>query len=236
MNVLKLKLFQETACYKKPAAFKVGETYPLPPYSTVKGMLHYMLDAKQFIPMQISIQGDFESRIVDYQSHYFFKKRDVAEFPLITDGLAQTYDHQHMTTMPIFMHMLYNVNLIIHIAASEDILAHLQQAFFSGPPISLGRWEDLVRVDEVKYVHLDKLQVGDWLETPYSMYWPVSRPADVSGVPYRLNWKYDIVQGVRKWEKIKVRYVQAGEIIMDDSVWVDDEQLPVIFPKEMEES
>ena len=35
MKILKLKLFQETACYKKPFAFKVAETYPLPPYSTV---------------------------------------------------------------------------------------------------------------------------------------------------------------------------------------------------------
>lgn len=35
MKVLKLKLFQETACYKKPFAFKVAETYPLPPYSTI---------------------------------------------------------------------------------------------------------------------------------------------------------------------------------------------------------
>ena len=46
MNIIKLKLFQETACYKKPFAFKVAETYPLPPYSTVIGMLHKVLQAQ----------------------------------------------------------------------------------------------------------------------------------------------------------------------------------------------
>lgn len=46
MKYLKMKLFQETACYKKPFAFKVAETYPLPPYSTVIGMFHKILVAK----------------------------------------------------------------------------------------------------------------------------------------------------------------------------------------------
>ncbi len=61
MAVLRLKLFQETACYKKPLAFKVSETYPLPPYSTVKGMLHALVDATEFIPMRISVQGTYDT-------------------------------------------------------------------------------------------------------------------------------------------------------------------------------
>ena len=58
MKILKLKLFQETACYKKPFAFKVGETYPLPPYSTIIGMFHKILGAAsvEYFTMNISIQ------------------------------------------------------------------------------------------------------------------------------------------------------------------------------------
>ena len=75
MRVLKLRLFQETACYKKPFAFKVGETYPLPPYSTIVGMLHKVLkEKKEFIPMRVSVQGNYENKFVDFQSIYFFKK------------------------------------------------------------------------------------------------------------------------------------------------------------------
>ena len=69
MKILKLKLFQESACYKKPFAFKVSETYPLPPYSTVIGMFHKIIGAKsgEYYPMNISIQGDYESIFSDYQ-------------------------------------------------------------------------------------------------------------------------------------------------------------------------
>lgn len=65
MKVLRLKLFQETACYKKPLAFKVGETYPLPPYATVKGWAHALLSADQLIPMRVSVQGGYEAKIMD---------------------------------------------------------------------------------------------------------------------------------------------------------------------------
>ncbi|KPC99014.1 CRISPR-associated protein [Geobacillus sp. BCO2] len=73
MKALRLKLFQETACYKKPFASKVAETYPLPPYSTVKGMIHALLRADRFIPMRLSVQGEYEAKLLDYQRHYFLK-------------------------------------------------------------------------------------------------------------------------------------------------------------------
>ena len=46
MKALRLDLFQETACYRKHFAIKISETYPLPPYSTINGLLHRILDAK----------------------------------------------------------------------------------------------------------------------------------------------------------------------------------------------
>ena len=72
MAILKLKIFQETACYKKPLAFKVAETYPLPPYSTVIGMFHKIIGAKpgEYFPMNISIQGNYESIFNNYQTFF----------------------------------------------------------------------------------------------------------------------------------------------------------------------
>ncbi|WP_018130449.1 type I-B CRISPR-associated protein Cas5b [Effusibacillus pohliae] len=234
MEVLRLKLFQETACYKKPAAFKVGETYPLPPYSTVKGMLHQILQADHYIPMQICIQGSYESRIVDYQKHYFFKKSKTTDFPLITDGLALDFVYSDITAMPIYVHLLLNVQLVIHVKAEQEILLRLQQGIENGVSFSLGRWEDLVRVDECRMVEVRKTD-REWMMTLLPIYWPVSDDQELSGVPYRLNWKYEIIQGIRQWKKIKVRYVQAGEWIEDPDNFFDPDGYPVIFPKEMEE-
>ena len=235
MKTLRLKLFQETACYKKPAAFKVGETYPLPPYATVKGMLHQALQADHYIPMKLSIQGQYESRIVDYQRYYFFKSNKSSEFPVVLDGLTLDYEFQQMSTMPLYMHMLLNVELIIHVQAKDDVLHRIHQVFNEdGVPVSLGRWEDLVRMDECKFVESAAAQDGD-LETVLPIYMPASILEDVSGVPYRLNWKYDIVHGVRQWSKIKVRYVPAGEWIGEAELEVDEDGFPVAIPLEMEE-
>lgn len=81
MKILKLKLFQETACYKKPFAFKVGETYPLPPYSTIIGMFHKILGAAsgEYFPMNISIQGNYESIFNNYQTLRMFKGKKLLQ-------------------------------------------------------------------------------------------------------------------------------------------------------------
>ncbi|MGG4036351.1 type I-B CRISPR-associated protein Cas5b [Paenibacillus cisolokensis] len=236
MKTLRLKLFQETACYKKPAAFKVGETYPLPPYATVKGMLHQVLQADRYIPMKLSIQGRYESRLVDYQKHYFFKKSNTLEFPLILDGLAFDYNTADITSMPIYMHMLLNVELVIHIRADKEVLDLLHLAFTrQNVTYSLGRWEDLVRIDECKYVECARDEDRDDRETILPIYIPVSVMNSAIGVPYRLNWKYEIVQDIRQWNKIKVRYVPEGEWLGDAEIDFDEDGYPVAIPLEMEE-
>lgn len=136
MKILKLKLFQESACYKKPFAFKVSETYPLPPYSTVIGMFHKIIGAKsgEYYPMNISIQGDYESIFSDYQSLKKFKKNV-------------------MTTKPMYVHKLLNVNLIIHMQAEDEIVDKIYESIINGrETFTLGRNEDIVRVDLVKVI------------------------------------------------------------------------------------
>ncbi|SFE52383.1 type I-B CRISPR-associated protein Cas5b [Alteribacillus iranensis] len=214
MKTLRLDLYQETACYKKPLAFKVGETYPLPPYSTVKGMLHALMDAKTFVPMRLSVQGKCDSLLIDYQSHYFFKKLDSGELPIIYDGLGVSVpDKQHITKMPLYSHQLYKVELMIHIQADEEIIDSIIHAIESGKAVSLGRWEDLVQIKDYRVVELEEMEEGT---TKLPAYVPVSLLDDENYVPYRLNWKYDIVQNIRKWEKIDVGYVQANYSIEEE--------------------
>lgn len=208
IKVLKLKLFQETACYKKPFAFKVGETYPLPPYATVKGMIHYILGANEYIPMSISIQGDYENKFENYQSMYFFKDKDITKMPLNT-------------------HLLFNVRLIIHVNAEEKILEDIVNAFKNlEEHLSIGRKEDIVRIDEVKYVEVNSYSPYD-MDKAYvlknSMYIPEPIPEYVKGINYRLNWKYEIVNNLRQWEKINVKYVDAGEEITEEDILLDDD-------------
>ncbi|WP_047153413.1 type I-B CRISPR-associated protein Cas5b [Aneurinibacillus tyrosinisolvens] len=209
MNVLRLKLYQETVCYTKPFANKVAETYPLPPYSTVKGFIHEVLQAKTLVPFSLSIQGTYESKIVDYRKTYMVKKKAVA-MPIILDGLntAVPYDNQVMTSMPLYTHMLYNVQLVVHIKAEASILQDIYEAFQTYDRcLSLGRHEDLVRVDHVEFVTLSQEEEVD---LPCAAYIPKSCIAEaehISGIPYQLNWTYTIKNGIREWEKVPVLYV-----------------------------
>lgn len=233
MKALRLKLFQETACYKQPFAFKVSETYPLPPYSTVKGLLHAVLEANEFIPMNISIQGIYETLATDYQTHYFFKKKRTNEFPIIFDGLNINKDFSDITSMPIYMHILFNVQLLIHVKCDQEILKQLETKIReSSIHLSLGRWEDLVRVDECEIVELENCDVHKPL--PYNAYIPEEILYFESYFPYKLNWKYRIIEGVRVWDKISVGYMQKGQSIQNmEEVLIDSSGDLVFFPNAM---
>lgn len=230
MKALRLKLYQQTACYKKPFAFKVSETYPLPPHSTVKGMLHSTLNATTFIPMNISIQGKYDTLTTDYQTHYFFKKDKTSEFALTVDGLGVKREMNDITTMPIYMHMLYDVDLLIHVKAADEILEQLERVLTTNTThLSLGRWEDLVRVDQCEIVELKECEEEPTLA--YNAYVPMNCITEENHFPYKLNWKYRIINGVRVWDKLHVGYVQVGEPIAEfDELDVDDHGDLTLFP------
>lgn len=214
MKILKLNLFQETACYKKPFAYKVAETYPLPPYSTVIGMFHKILQAKpgEYFPMNISIQGEFESIFSNYQTLRMFKGKDV------------------VTAMPRNVHQLLNINLVIHIEAEDQVIDKIYNNILMGEEtFTLGRNEDLVRVDGIKILKEVKPVTETNLEN-YNAYVPKAKTNN--GINYRLNTVYKIDENnLRRWEKTDVKYIEkdTNETVQD--VLEDEDGDLVIFYK-----
>ncbi|OCS84759.1 type I-B CRISPR-associated protein Cas5b [Caryophanon tenue] len=234
MKLLRLKIFQETACYLKPFAFKVGETFPLAPFSTVKGMLHAVLDAKEYIPMNISIQGQSESFVIDYQKKYMYKKLEVP--PIVTTaGLREEPepDTSVYSTMPMYQHLLFNVEHVIHVEAEEAILNALYEKLHHlNTTLSLGRWEDLVRIDEVTFVEASE-QIFE--ATVYNQYVPVEHE-DVLFVTghlayYRLPRKYTIVNGRREWDYTVVIYALKDTLISEDTCVLTDGSYSIFLMK-----
>ena len=194
MKILKLKLYQETACYKKPFATKVAETYPLPPYSTVIGMLHKILQANsgEYFPMNISIQGDYEGIFSNYQTLRAYKGKD------------------KVTAMPRNVHQLLNVNLIIHVKANDEIVDKIYKNIVDGAEtFTLGRNEDLVRIDEVKILGIvnDVEEIDDIENNCYIPEWLA---LEGNGINYRLNTTYRIKDGIRDWDKVNVKYIEKN--------------------------
>ena len=207
MKILKLKLFQETACYKKPFAFKVAETYPLPPYSTVIGMCHKIIGAKpgEFYPMNVSVQGEYESIFSNYQNLRMFKGKD------------------EVTAMPRNVHQLLNVYLLIHVKAEDDVIDKIYNNIINGvETFTLGRNEDLVRVEEIKYVNEITKTDGDI--NKYNAYVPMYYDDGfLEGINYRLNTTYKIVNDLRKWNKVDVKYIEKHTSNKLDEVEIDED-------------
>ncbi|QJA08404.1 type I-B CRISPR-associated protein Cas5 [Romboutsia sp. CE17] len=220
MKVLKLKLFQETVCYKKPFAIKITETYPLPPYSTVSGLIHKVLGATEYIPLKISIQGSYESIFNNYQTTYFYKKDTI-------------------TSMPMNSHMLLNVNLIIHIGAEEEVLKEIYDKLINFDEyLSLGRKEDLLRIDDMYFTEVEEFDIDEDNEEEYELtefkikrpiYIPKEKLEDkyVSGISYRLNNYYtnDTTKDKKRiWNKVDTYYVESGKNIKCGSILLDTDK------------
>ncbi len=219
MKILKLELFQETACYKKPFSYKVAETYPLPPYSTVIGMFHKILQAKsgEYFPMNVSVQGEYESIFSNYQTLRMYKGKD------------------KVTSMPRNVHQLLNVNLIIHVQADDETIDKIYNNIIEGKEtFTLGRNEDLVRIDSIKYVN--NIQKVEEVEIVRSAYVPEWLDENVKGINYRLNTTYKIEDGIRVWDKVNVKYVEKNTNKSIYEIIKDEDGENIYFYNKLEES
>lgn len=241
-KAIRLKLYQNMVNYKKPTSFQLKESYPLPPYSTVIGMVHYLCDYKEYKEMDVSIQGKYHSKVNDLYTRYEFKN-------------GMTYDKsRHQLKVGDFgvsrgvstVELLTDVELLIHIIPKDqDLLKEIEDAFlFPREYPSLGRREDLVKIEEVKLVNILKEKLSKSLVgvEEYSAYIPIDliesedvRPKNhqvgvsESGTRYRINKDYKLKDYgtkrkpkiFRDWNKVEVVYasnlvaIRKREILLD---------------------
>lgn len=72
MKGIRIEAYQNLVNYKKPTSFQLKESYPLPPYSTVIGMVHAACGFTSYVPMQVSIQGKYHAKVNDLWTRYEF--------------------------------------------------------------------------------------------------------------------------------------------------------------------
>jgi CRISPR-associated protein Cas5t len=244
MKSIRLKLKQNLVNYKLPTSFQLKETYPLPPYSTIIGMIHNACNYLEYKPMQISVQGKYHSKVNDLATRYEFKN-------------GMTYDStRHQLKVGDYgisigvsnVELLSEVELLIHIVPEDQSLVEEIYNAFKTPReyISLGRREDLVVIDEVKVVEILEERVrGENLRInrDYKAYIPVQLiekkrvliegevdTIEYKGTMYNLTKDYALVnygttkspKVFRKWNKVKVHYVsnvvasRRREITLDE--------------------
>ncbi|WP_294726961.1 type I-B CRISPR-associated protein Cas5b [uncultured Fusobacterium sp.] len=254
MKSIRLKLKQNLVNYRFPTSFQLRETYPLPPYSIVIGMVHNTCNYIKYKPMKISVQGKYHSKVNDLKYFYSFfpeKNEKNRDYIFVVGEKNKTGIYKS----PLYEELLSDVELVIHIVPEDENLVEEIFNAFKTPReyISLGRREDLVVVDEVKIVEISEERIKDEnlrIDRDYRAYVPVEiidkkkvfvegnvDTIQYKGTMYNLTKDYVSVnygsakspKFFRKWNKIKVHYVSNIVASRRRAITVDEDRYMVFL-------
>lgn len=245
MKAIRLKIFQNLVNYKLPTSFQLKETYPLPPYSTVIGMVHNACEFTEYVPMKVSVQGKYHSKVNDLMTRYEFKPGmnvDKSRHQLNVDGFGIG---RGVSTVEL----LSEVELLIHIVPENQELVEeiCEKLTYPHEYLSLGRREDLIVFGELpKIVEVEETELEEDLsiKNSYSAYIPIEilkeeavkigskEGVKISGTVYKLTKDYEIKnygtakspKNFRVWNKIKVVYGSDITGLEEENVYVDEDK------------
>lgn len=244
MKAVRVKLSQDMVNYKFPTSFQLKESYPLPPYSTVIGMVHSLCGYTEYHPMNVSVQGSFGSKTNDFYTMYEFSngtKFDSTRHQIkvgdfgVNKGIG-------------YVELLSDVRLVLHIRPEkEEEISEIYEAFMNPKEYpSLGRREDLAVIEEVKVVEiLERRKKNSVMDETIYAYIPVvyseknkikgstlEEGIEQRGTRYSLNKSY-VFQNygsknqpkfVRQWDKVDVIYTSNVSAKSNSNLLIDEDE------------
>ncbi|WP_333785378.1 type I-B CRISPR-associated protein Cas5b [Thermocrinis sp.] len=225
MQCLRLKLYTPTGIFKNPLSIKGIEVYPLPPYSTIIGLIYSAMGRKrEGESFQISIQGDYTAM---YRDYVWFRKYN--------------FKDRVLERLPLQVPTLYNLRLLIHIKAEESLLEEMEKAIKEPKELLfLSGGEYPVKVEEVKIVQCEEKEISEKqaVKLNHSAYIPKKILEKVSvdkkGVLFSLSYFYKNSQKPKTYSWIDAYYLQKGTQIYGSLVF-DEDGYPVFLTESVEE-
>ena len=223
-RAIRLQCYQTLANYRKPSSFIIKETYPLPPYSTVSGMIHAICGFTEPHKLRISIQGCNQGTVSELYTRYSFAGRKYegeSRHPICVKDNGKEYGVCKGTA---HVELVCENRMVIHIAPENDEDFDIIYKSLLAPKKypALGRYEDLLDIESVDIVNIHQEEEA---EPKMDIYIPVEcfEEGDIkSATTYTLTKEYEIIKGVRRWKKdggkVKAYYFPKGETVFDASV------------------
>jgi len=188
-KILFIEFFQPFAQYRNPFTFYYAQSYPLPPKSTIIGMLQNLVDdyyghvhgIENWWNLKVSVHGGFESEFWNYQN---LIKGDIS---ISNIGLVNKHDRNPLgekiwhplyysnikaQKTPVHQQELFNGHLYLFIKGPEEIIDEIHHALEKPKKIlSLGRSEDVVYIRKVldidpKNIETKTVKKNIWLTYP----------------------------------------------------------------------
>jgi len=195
-KTLFIELFQPFAQYRNPFTFYYAQTYPLPPKSTIIGMLQNATDNyydERFWDLKVSVHGGFECMFWNYQQ--LIK----GEITIGKIGLLNKHDRNPLGKIwhplyhsnfkaqrtPVYQQELFNGHLFIFVRGNEDLLEQIKASLENPKKVLyLGRSEDIIFLknkpkileDEGAKPQVKSVKKSLWLK--YPTYIKLSKPED----------------------------------------------------------
>ncbi len=230
-KAVKLEIYQNLVNYKKPTSFQLKETYPLPPPSTVIGMVHFACDYRGYIPMKVAIQGRYHSKINDLYTRYEFAAASYEEgrHNVRLNSSTENKSYGMMRGISTTELLVDNVLVLYICPEDQERVDEIYNAFVNPREyLSLGRREDIVQINSVEIIEIEEKRVEETTALNLDMYIPKDFPKKIKsdGTIYTLTRDYvpqTIKKGVeiRSWNKIKVVHSAAGKTSINIGIKVD---------------
>ena len=218
MKAVMIQGHMDTARFSIPGwNGKRGETYPLPPFSTVTGMVHFLCRWDSWHDMKISVSGNgvmnkpeicmrWRGGAVAGSETEEFKQR----FPVRVKsgdsfvGWVNTLIHEAFAS---------DLDLRLHIMPDnqEEVDVIYRKILNPRTFPSLGRHEDLIRIDDVQVVDILPAQ-----EMALDMCAYVPSTIKVPGTVYTIHKDYVSKNGKRRFNDIPVKYLDRGMKVFAD--------------------
>jgi CRISPR-associated protein Cas5t len=226
MECLRVKLYTPTGIFKNPLSIKGIEVYPLPLYSTIIGLIYRAMGRKwNGEYFQISIQGDYETI---YRDYVWFKKYDLRG--------------RMLDKLPLQVPILYNLRLLIHIKASEELLKEIESGLKKPKELLfLSGGEYPVKVEEVNRVKCEVKEFSKFnsMELVYNAYVPSLLKREIKsteeGINFNLSYFYKNTKP-KAYNWIEATYLKKGTLIYKGKLYVDEEGYPVFLTQEISQT
>ncbi len=225
MEVLKLHFILPVAHWRVSfTQNNIHRSYPLPPPSTVLGMIHKVCGCKEgekILGIDMAVAGKYEYIFYQYQL-----------FRNLHNPVRHAYKEAHPGgPMPTQVQLLGGVELYIYLRVENNIISNKENEkvlslekiknCFENPsaPFIIGRREDIAILEGFEIIQLKKVSLPFSLQK-FSCWVNIKHKSGLRGVTYLIPFYYDKVEIktknkkdiIRNFEKIRCIYAEPQMI------------------------